>query len=403
MRLGSVSQAESGARVGSTRGSRGSSSLGAAEKPVPIPEDHLGRQLCELSSASPAPEAEHPLGAQDGVGLRPALHEPAVVVSLQLAGMRVQRVQDLLEALGAEIGDQRREGQVRPQAPHPPRRRPVLERRQGVERRAAHHLVTGMAIMGARGEDDVDRLLANELGDQRRQLGLRGVEIVAGPDRRGAAGDDQLEPGAPGGLPGLRFAALLILRPPQATGEVDDPMAASLELEHDRGASHQLIVRVGREVQEGPPGRRIAWNAARPARGHSLARSLFVTRGRMNELLLARHGETEWSANGRHTSRTDLPLTDNGRRLARRLAPRLADRRFALVLTSPMRRAVETCELAGLGEEAQVRDELREWDYGDYEGITTAEIQRRRPGWSLWRDGCPNGEIAAEWGPAPTA
>jgi broad specificity phosphatase PhoE len=118
----------------------------------------------------------------------------------------------------------------------------------------------------------------------------------------------------------------------------------------------------------------------------------------MNELLLARHGETEWSANGRHTSRTDLPLTDNGRRLARRLAPRLADRRFALVLTSPLRRAVESCELAGLGKEAEVRDELREWDYGDYEGITTAEIHRRRPGWSLWRDGCPNGEIAADVG-----
>ena len=118
----------------------------------------------------------------------------------------------------------------------------------------------------------------------------------------------------------------------------------------------------------------------------------------MNELVLARHGETEWSASGRHTSRTDLPLTGNGRRLARRLAPRLAERRFALVLTSPLRRAVETCELAGLGEEAQARDQLREWDYGDYEGITTAEIQRRRPGWSLWRDGCPNGEIAAEVG-----
>lgn len=118
----------------------------------------------------------------------------------------------------------------------------------------------------------------------------------------------------------------------------------------------------------------------------------------MNELLLARHGETEWSADGRHTSRTDLPLTDNGRRQAQRLAPRLADRRFAFVLTSPMRRAIETCELAGLGEEAAVRDELREWDYGDYEGLTTAEIQRRRPGWSLWRDGCPNGEIAADVG-----
>ncbi len=118
----------------------------------------------------------------------------------------------------------------------------------------------------------------------------------------------------------------------------------------------------------------------------------------MNELLLARHGETEWSAERTAQSRTDLPLTGNGRQLAGRLAPRLADRRFALVLTSPLRRAVETCELAGLGAEAQVREELREWDYGDYEGITTAEIQHRRPGWSLWGDGCPNGEVAAEVG-----
>jgi broad specificity phosphatase PhoE len=125
-------------------------------------------------------------------------------------------------------------------------------------------------------------------------------------------------------------------------------------------------------------------------------RSLKVRR--TNELLLARHGETEWSANGRHTSRTDLPLTDNGRRLARRLAPRLTERRFALVLTSPLRRAVQTAELAGLGAEAKVRDDLREWDYGDYEGLTTADIHRRRPGWSLWRDGCPNGETAADVG-----
>ena len=115
-------------------------------------------------------------------------------------------------------------------------------------------------------------------------------------------------------------------------------------------------------------------------------------------MLLARHGETEWSANGRHTSRTDLPLTDNGRRLAERLAPRLTARRFALVLTSPLRRAVQTSELAGLGAEAQVRDDLREWDYGDYEGLTTADIHRRCPGWSLWRDGCPNGETAADMG-----
>jgi probable phosphoglycerate mutase len=117
-----------------------------------------------------------------------------------------------------------------------------------------------------------------------------------------------------------------------------------------------------------------------------------------NELLLARHGETEWSAAGRHTSRTDLPLTDHGREIAQRLAPRLEDRRFALVLTSPLRRAVETCELAGLGEQAEVRDDLREWDYGEYEGSTTAEILRRRPGWSLWRDGCPEGEAPEDVG-----
>ena len=114
-----------------------------------------------------------------------------------------------------------------------------------------------------------------------------------------------------------------------------------------------------------------------------------------HELLLARHGETEWSASGRHTSRTDLPLTADGRRLAQRLAPRLGERRFALVLTSPLRRAVETCKLAGLEEQAQVQEDLREWDYGDYEGLTTAEIHRQRPGWSLWRDGCPNGETSA--------
>jgi broad specificity phosphatase PhoE len=118
----------------------------------------------------------------------------------------------------------------------------------------------------------------------------------------------------------------------------------------------------------------------------------------MNELLLARHGETEWSASGRHTSHTDPPLTSDGRRLAQRLAPRLAERPLALVLTSPLRRAVETCELAGLGGTAQTLDDLREWDYGDYEGMTTDEIHRRRPGWSLWRDGCPNGETAADVG-----
>jgi len=118
----------------------------------------------------------------------------------------------------------------------------------------------------------------------------------------------------------------------------------------------------------------------------------------MAEVMLARHGETEWSASGRHTGRTDLPLTGEGRRRAASLAARLRGRSFALVLTSPLRRAIETCELAGLAERAQIRDDLREWDYGDYEGITTLEIQARRPGWSLWRDGCPNGETAADVG-----
>lgn len=118
----------------------------------------------------------------------------------------------------------------------------------------------------------------------------------------------------------------------------------------------------------------------------------------MAELLLARHGETEWSANGRHTSRTDLPLTEHGRGHARELAPVLAGRSFALVLTSPLRRAIETCELAGFGSQAQVRAELREWDYGDYEGMTTPEILERRPDWSLWRDGGPNGETVGDVG-----
>jgi probable phosphoglycerate mutase len=118
----------------------------------------------------------------------------------------------------------------------------------------------------------------------------------------------------------------------------------------------------------------------------------------MPELLLARHGETEWSATGRHTGRTDLPLTRNGRRRASELARKLAGRSFALVLTSPLRRAVETCELAGLGASAQPRDDLHEWDYGSYEGMTTPEIQRERPGWSLWRDGTPGGETGADVG-----
>jgi broad specificity phosphatase PhoE len=116
------------------------------------------------------------------------------------------------------------------------------------------------------------------------------------------------------------------------------------------------------------------------------------------DLVLVRHGETEWSANGRHTSRTDLPLTRPGQERARALAAVLAGWRFSLVLVSPLRRARETAELAGCGEVATRCDELREWDYGDYEGLTTPEIRAERPDWNLWRDGCPGGESPEQVG-----
>jgi broad specificity phosphatase PhoE len=116
------------------------------------------------------------------------------------------------------------------------------------------------------------------------------------------------------------------------------------------------------------------------------------------EIVLIRHGETEWTLAGKHTGRTDIPLTDQGREQARTVGEALRGRRYALVLTSPLERAAETCRLAGFGEAAAPRDELMEWDYGAYEGRTTVEIRRERPGWSLWRDGVPGGETAAEVG-----
>ncbi len=108
--------------------------------------------------------------------------------------------------------------------------------------------------------------------------------------------------------------------------------------------------------------------------------------------MLARHGETEWSRDGLHTGRTDVPLTDEGRRQARLLARSLEGMEFTRVLTSPLSRAVDTCRLAGFGDRAESRDELLEWDYGEYEGLTTPQIRERRPAWYLWRDGCPGGE-----------
>jgi len=113
---------------------------------------------------------------------------------------------------------------------------------------------------------------------------------------------------------------------------------------------------------------------------------------------LARHGETAWSVTGQHTGLTDLPLTERGERNAMRLGQRLAGSVFAKVLTSPLQRAVRTCELAGFGAAAEVDPDLVEWNYGDYEGLRTAEIHAVRPGWQLFRDGCPNGESPQDVG-----
>lgn len=113
------------------------------------------------------------------------------------------------------------------------------------------------------------------------------------------------------------------------------------------------------------------------------------------ELWIARHGETEWSRERKHTGVTDLPLTEAGERAAReRLGPQLAGERFDLVLSSPLRRALETARLAGF--EPELDDRLREMDYGEYEGITTAEIHEDRPGWDLWTDGNPEGETVED-------
>ena len=117
-----------------------------------------------------------------------------------------------------------------------------------------------------------------------------------------------------------------------------------------------------------------------------------------HEIWLFRHGETAWSADGRHTGRANVPLTVAGQQRARAIGRRLAGRPFALVLCSPLARAVETCKLAGYGDVAEMTDSLMEWDYGTYEGLRTADIQKERPGWSLWRDGVPGGETVAEVG-----
>jgi broad specificity phosphatase PhoE len=116
------------------------------------------------------------------------------------------------------------------------------------------------------------------------------------------------------------------------------------------------------------------------------------------QIWLARHGETEWSRTLRHTGRTDIELTERGREEAMRLRPALEEISFERVISSPLSRALETCRLALPSHAIEPSEALLEWDYGDYEGLTTDEIRKRSPGWVLWRDGCPGGESPAEIG-----
>ena len=113
---------------------------------------------------------------------------------------------------------------------------------------------------------------------------------------------------------------------------------------------------------------------------------------------IIRHGETEWSLNGQHTGVTDIPLTENGRTLAKLLQPVLAKESFALVLISPLQRARETCKLSGLGDQADVDTNLMEWNYGEYEGITSRQIHETVPGWLVFNDGAPGGETPEQIG-----
>jgi probable phosphoglycerate mutase len=117
-----------------------------------------------------------------------------------------------------------------------------------------------------------------------------------------------------------------------------------------------------------------------------------------NRIWLVRHGETEWSKSGQHTGRTDIPLTAMGEQQAQALGRNLAGHRFALVLTSPLGRARETCRLAGFGAVAEVSDDLLEWDYGIYEGRTTAAVRVEQPGWSIWTTSIPRGETVEQVG-----
>jgi probable phosphoglycerate mutase len=123
-----------------------------------------------------------------------------------------------------------------------------------------------------------------------------------------------------------------------------------------------------------------------------------IERSATQRVYLIRHGQTDWSLSGQHTGVTDIPLTEHGRETARRLEPALARETFELVLTSPLLRARSTCELAGFGNRAEIEPDLREWDYGEYEGLTQRQIQAKAPGWMLFTDGAPGGESPEEVG-----
>jgi len=116
----------------------------------------------------------------------------------------------------------------------------------------------------------------------------------------------------------------------------------------------------------------------------------------IQQVYLIRHGETEWSLSGQHTGITDIPLTENGRNVAKQLEPILAKENFTMILTSPLERARKTCELAGLGAHAEIDRDLMEWNYGEYEGLTPKQIDAQAPGWMIFTDGCPGGESPAQ-------
>jgi len=116
----------------------------------------------------------------------------------------------------------------------------------------------------------------------------------------------------------------------------------------------------------------------------------------LSQVYLMRHGETAWSLSGQHTGRTDIPLTEQGEQDARKLVERLSTVKFSRVFTSPLQRARRTCELAGLGEVAEIEPDLAEWDYGDYEGHLPVEIRKARPDWNVFRNGCPGGDSPAQ-------